>query len=56
MDVDGDARNEKELRRLLLLHALLVAAMKSKQSVDLEHISTMRNIVGEFEKAYFPDK
>ena len=51
-----DIHNRKELKKLTLLHSLLVAAMKSKQSIELKHIKTMRDIVDSFENIYFESK
>jgi nickel superoxide dismutase len=43
--------------KLALLHKILIAAMKCKQTVDLSHITTLRSLLGKFEKSYFhPDK
>jgi nickel superoxide dismutase len=41
------------LKKLELLHRLLVAAMKSKQTLDMKHIEKMRELTDSFEKAYF---
>lgn len=39
--------------KLSLLHQMLVAAMKSKQTVDPTHVKTLRDLVAEFKKLYF---
>ena len=39
--------------KLELLHRMLVAAMKAKQSTDLAHVATLRRLLKEFNKAYF---
>ncbi len=39
--------------QLTVLHQLLVYAMKSKQTTDLDYIQKMRGLVDEFEKLYF---
>jgi len=39
--------------KLELLHRMLVAAMKAKQSTDLEHVATLRRLLEEFNEAYF---
>lgn len=53
--VTGD--NETALRgyqlQLELLHRMLVTAMKTKQTTDLEHVEELRSLVKEFETAYF---
>ena len=49
-----DAEEYKEyLHKLELLHRMLVAAMKAKQSTDLVHVETLRNLLKEFNEAYF---
>lgn len=42
-------------RKLELLHGMMVAAMKSKQTVDPEHVAKIRSLLGEFEKLYFSE-
>jgi len=39
--------------KLVLLHKMLVYAMKSKQTVDLGNIETLRSLLKEFEALYF---
>lgn len=56
IDIDDDMQDVNELRKLALLHSLLVAAMKAKQSLEYQNITTMRDIVDEFEKTYFSDE
>lgn len=46
-----DAKNY--LSKLQILHEMLLAAMKSKQTTDLEHPKQLRELVDQFEKAYF---
>lgn len=41
--------------KLQLLHHLLFYTMKAKQSTDLKHIETLRELLKKFEKAYFTD-
>ena len=40
-------------RKLTLLHKMLVAAMKCKQTTDLAHVTTLRALIDEFSKVYF---
>lgn len=40
-------------KKLSLLHEMLIAAMKSKQTVDPAHVKKLRDLVAEFEKLYF---
>ncbi len=44
------------LERLTLLHQIQVVAMKTKQTTDLTHIATLRNLVNTFRKAYFGEE
>jgi nickel superoxide dismutase len=44
------------IRSVTLLHQMVVYAMKTKQSMDLANIETLRSLVDDFEKLYFPDK
>ena len=43
----------KYTKQLTLLHQLLVAAMKMKQTTDLNHITRARTLVNDFAGAYF---
>ena len=44
---------EKYLDKLSVLHKMLQAAMKCKQSTDLANIQTLRSLLKEFEILYF---
>jgi nickel superoxide dismutase len=44
---------KKYSEKLILLHKLLVYAMKCKQTTDLSHIATLRSILKEFQDLYF---
>lgn len=44
---------KKYSEKLILLHKLLVYAMKCKQTTDLSHIVTLRSILKEFQDLYF---
>ncbi len=46
---DFDAYSNK----LILLHKLMVASMKAKQSTDLSHVNNLRDLLKQFETAYF---
>lgn len=48
----GDGR-ERYLAQLGALHEMLQAAMKCKQTVDPVHCERLRQLIGEFAKAYF---
>ncbi len=47
---------DKYVKELTLLHALLVEAMKSKQTVDPATVTKMEELSAEFSKSYFGDK
>jgi len=42
-------------KRLELLHGIMVAAMKSKQTVDSQHVEKIRSLLADFEKIYFAE-
>jgi nickel superoxide dismutase len=44
---------EKYIEKLSVLHKMLLAAMKCKQSTDLGNIQTLRALLKEFEILYF---
>jgi nickel superoxide dismutase len=50
------AEYDAYVAKLTLLHQLLIEAMKSKQTLEQEHIDSMRQIVDNFEKLYFEKK
>ena len=43
----------KYLRQLELLHNMLVQAMKSKQTTDVQHTAALRKLVDQFAETYF---
>ena len=47
---------DKYIAELTLLHNMLVYSMKTKQTTDLDHIETLRMLVGKFDKSYFQGK
>ncbi len=54
---DDSAAYEKYTRQLALLHEMLIYAMKSKQTTDLENIEKLKALLEEFRAAYLgPDK
>ncbi len=54
---DGDeAAREKYTKQLSLLHRMLVAAMKAKQTVDPAHVEELRRLIEEFAALYFAQK
>ncbi len=46
---------EKYSDKLILLHKMLIAAMKCKQTTDLAHVIALRAHLKEFELLYFGD-
>jgi nickel superoxide dismutase len=42
----------KYVREVTLLHRMVVAAMKAKQTTDREHCKTLRNLIEQFRKSY----
>mgnify|MGYP003574608925 FL=1 len=49
--IKPDQKNYTE--KLTVLHKMLVAAMKCKQTSDLSHVNTLRTLLKEFEVLYF---
>ena len=51
---EGDVKAHDEyVKQLTLLHKMLVYAMKTKQTTDLEHVEKLRSTLAEFRDAYF---
>jgi nickel superoxide dismutase len=44
---------EEYLEKLAVLHQMLIAAMKCKQTTDLDHVDTLRALLKKFETLYF---
>jgi len=44
---------EKYQTELKLLHGMMLQAMKAKQTVNLEHVEKLRELIDEFELLYF---
>jgi nickel superoxide dismutase len=40
-------------KQVLVLHQMLIAAMKCKQTTDLSHVSTLRSLLKSFHDLYF---
>ena len=49
---EGKAYNEY-VKKLVLLHKMLVSSMKSKQTTDLANVEKLRSLLTEFQVAYF---
>jgi len=41
------------MKKMSTLHKMLVAAMKCKQTTDLEHVKTLNSLLAEFRTVYF---
>ncbi len=52
---EGDENYAKYQKQLELLHKMLVHAMKSKQTTDLEHVEELRSLLNKYHKVYFGD-
>lgn len=49
----GDARaNASYVKKLTLLHQMLVYSMKAKQTTDLSNVDKLRHLLEDFRKAY----
>jgi len=46
---------EKYVRKLTLLHKMLVFSMKTKQTTDLSNVEKLKTLLAEFRNAYFED-
>jgi nickel superoxide dismutase len=49
---DAKAYNEY-VKKLVLLHKMLVSSMKAKQITDLSHVEKLKTLLAEFNEAYF---
>lgn len=47
---------DKYVDQIILLHQMLVEAMRAKQTTDFQHIRNLRALIGEFRKIYFDGK
>lgn len=48
--------HQKYVEQVTLLHQMIVAAMKAKQTTDLQHVETLRGLVQKFEASYLGPK
>ncbi|OED35281.1 hypothetical protein AB834_04895 [PVC group bacterium (ex Bugula neritina AB1)] len=53
---DKPVKFQKYQKELVILHNILIQAMKSKQTVDLSHTQKIISLLEDFEKSYFKDK
>ena len=50
---EGDAKaNSAYIKKLTLLHQMLVYSMKAKQTTDLSNVEKLRHLLEDFHKAY----
>ena len=52
-DTKGEAYKEY-IKKLTLLHEMLVYSMKAKQTTDLSNVEKLKSLLAEFRTAYFP--
>ncbi len=45
---------EEYVKKLTLLHKMLVYSMKAKQTTDLSNVENLRSLLAEFRAVYFP--
>jgi|SRR6056297_2621889 len=51
-DKNDDHAYDSYQKQLELLHKIMVHAMKAKQTIDLEHVEQLNELIDKFEKAY----
>lgn len=50
---EGDAKAQSDyVKKLTLLHQMLVYSMKAKQTTDLDNVDKLRHLLEDFHKAY----
>jgi len=54
LPADGDTKAQNEyVKKLTLLHQMLVYSMKAKQTTDLANVEQLKSALNEFHKVYF---
>ena len=54
LPADGDSKAQKEyVKKLTLLHRMLVYSMKAKQTTDLANVELLKSSLNEFHKVYY---
>ena len=53
VDSQDKAAYLRYTNELVLLHKMLVYSMKAKQTVDLDHVDTLKSLITEFQSSYF---
>ncbi len=51
-DKSSEAASAKYVEQLTTLHAIMVQAMKAKQTTDLSHVEELRRLIAAFRKSY----
>jgi nickel superoxide dismutase len=49
-------KHEKYVKELRLLHEMLIAAMKSKQSLDTQNVTKLRALLSDFRTSYLGEQ
>ncbi|HAU37542.1 MAG TPA: superoxide dismutase [Phycisphaerales bacterium] len=49
-------KGEAYVKQLTLCHKMLIAAMKTKQTTDLQHVQQLRSLCEEFKTTYFANE
>ncbi len=52
-DKDDNTKIDKYSNELLLLHEMMVVAMKARQTTDPAHVESLRGLLASFEESYF---
>jgi len=55
-DSDDEEAKASYIKKLTICHQILVNAMKTKQSTDLENVKNLKSAVEQFKTAYFEKK
>ncbi|MBD3225470.1 MAG: superoxide dismutase [Caldithrix sp.] len=55
VDNNDVEKQKKYTSEVTMLHEMLVYAMKTKQTTDLNHVKTLRDLVKKFSKSYFSE-
>lgn len=55
VDSDNGPERDAYVHKVTLCHRMLVTAMKTKQTVDLQHVEDLKSLLAEFRKAYFTE-
>jgi len=53
VDKNDEQANKDYVRKLTLLHEMLVYAMKAKQTTDIGNVEKLRSLLDEFKAVYF---